>query len=115
MADLFHLTAPLTIRLKSGERRVMAEHFRHPHGLLYFDLYWDDDPPEQTIHVVEGAVSGDGPWRVGDCVVQVLGCHGTDPELADHYSRWRAHLVHHAYPPRPLIEAIARRYGALTG
>ena len=115
MADLFSARSPLMIRLPSGEKRVMAECFAHSRGLLYFDLYWHLDDPDRTRHVVAGPITGLGPWRVGDTVVPVLGCHGTDHELASTYEDWRHYLEQNAdgYPPRPLILAIARRYGAL--
>ena len=114
MADIFGVRSPLTIRLPSGEKRVMAEYFAHPRGLLYFDLYWHLDDPERTVHVVAGPITGIGPWRVGDAVVHMLGCHGTDPELASTHEDWRHYLEQnaHGYPPRPLILAIARRFGA---
>jgi hypothetical protein len=112
MADIFSMTAPLTLRRPSGEERIMAEHFRHPRGLLYFDLYWHVGDPAETLHVIEGEISGEGPWRVGDCIVKVLGCHGSDPALATAYTRWQERLEQDGYLPRPLIDAIARRYGA---
>ena len=116
MADLFTMTAPLAIRLASGETRVIAECFQHPEGMVYFDLYWHLGDPEQTIHTVRGQITGAGPWKVGEHVVHVLSCHGTDFEPAAAFEAWRQYLSDHAdaYPPRPLIAAIARRYGALT-
>ena len=117
MPDLFSLTAPLTIRLPDGTRRIMVERFRHPRGLVYFEPYWHTGDPRARIHVAEGTIRGEGPWKIGAAVVQVLGCQGSEPELAAAYRSWQQHLATHAadYPPRPLIEAIARRFGALTG
>ncbi len=117
MADLFTITAPLTIRPPGGDRKVMAHWFRHPEGLVYFDLYWHDGDPDETIRLVRGAVRGDGPWKVGDHVVQVLGCHGSDPELAVTYQQWQSYLGAPGtdYPPPPLIAAIARRMGCDPG
>lgn len=114
MADLFSVTAPLLIRLPSGESHVMAERFPHADGLVYFDLFWHLGDPGRTVHRVEGPIQGDGPWKVGDAVVRVLGCHGTDGELARRFDEWRLYLADYgdAYPPRALIEAIARRHGA---
>ena len=114
MTDIFRVKSPLMIRLPSGQKRVMAECFPHPQGLLYFDLYWHLHDPAQTLHVVEGPIKGNGPWKVGEAVVHVLGCHGTDPELAAAFADWRHYLEQNAdkYPPRPLLLAIARRYGA---
>jgi hypothetical protein len=59
LADIFTVTAPLLLRLPGGTRRVMAEIFRHPEGLLYFGLYWDRQPGDAAIHLV----TGDVPWR----------------------------------------------------
>lgn len=114
MPDLHTLTAPLSIRLPDGTRHVIAEHFPHPDGLLWFVPYWHLGDPDRTIRLARGAIRGEGPWKVGDAVVNVLGCHGTDPVLAGAFEEWRQYLALHAdeYPPRPLIEAIARRYGA---
>ena len=114
MADLFSVTAPLLIRLPGGEQHVMAERFAHPDGIVFFDLFWHLNDPSQTVHLVKGPIKGDGPWKVGDAVVRVLGCHGTDGLLARQFDEWRMYLTDHAdtYPERPFIEAIARRLGA---
>lgn len=114
MADLFSVTAPLLIRHPGGEQRVIAERFALPNGLVYFELFWHLGNPDETVHVVEGPIKGDGPWKVGDSVVRVLGCHGTDGVLAQRFDQWRLYLADNAdaYPPRPVIEAIARRHGA---
>lgn len=114
MANLFVVTAPLLIRLPSGEQHVMAERFAHPDGLVFFELFWHLGD-NNGVHVVKGLIRGDGPWRVGDAVVRVLGCHGTDGMLAQRFDQWRLYLSDNtdAYPPRALIEAIARRHDAL--
>lgn len=113
MTGLFRVTAPLVIRYPDGTRRVMAECFRHPRGILFFDLYWHRKDPGEAAHVVEGDILGEGPWRVGTCVVSVLGCHGSDSELAARYANWQ-HDLEQAddYPPPPLVAAIARKLGA---
>lgn len=115
MPDLHSLTAPLAIRLPDGTRHVMVERFHHPRGLLWFEPFWHLGEPDRMIHLAEGTVRGEGPWKIGEAVVTVLGCQGTDPALAAAFEEWRQYLATHApdYPPRPLIEAIARRYGAV--
>ena len=115
MADLFSVTAPLLIRLPTGDMHVLAERFAHPRGLVYFDLFWHLRNPHIGVHVVEGIIKGDGPWKIGDASVRVLGCHGTDGALARRFDEWRTFLTEHpeSYPARPEIEAIARRHGAL--
>ena len=115
MADLFHVTAPVMIRCPDGAQRVMVELFRHPRGLLYFEPFWDRLPAAQGIHLVEGEIRGDGPWKAGDCVITVLGCRGSHPELAAEYAGWRAYLAEHAdeLPSRQAIERLARTHGAV--
>jgi hypothetical protein len=116
LADLFTVTAPLLLRSPAGTLHVMAEVFRHPEGLLYFDLYWDRDPATAAIHLVSGEVRGDGPWKVGDCVVTLLGCHGSHPEQAAEYAAWRSYVEQQgsAFPSRETVVALARAHGALT-
>ena len=115
MADLFSVTAPLLIRHPDGTQRVVAELFPHPGGLVYFELFWNLDDPAKTVHVVQGTFKGEGPWKIGDTVIRVLGCHGTDGALARQFDQWREYLSQHSdtYPARPFIEAIARRHGAI--
>jgi len=115
MADLFSVTAPLLLSEADGRQSLMAECFRHPGGLLYFELYWHlQRPASRGVHVVQGEVRGEGPWRIGAAVVRVLGCRGTDPELAAAWSEWQT-LVNSAagaYPAREAIENLARDSGA---
>jgi hypothetical protein len=115
MADLFSITAPLMIRRPDGTSHVMVERFRHPEGLVYFEPFWHIGNADERIHRVTGPIKGEGPWKVGQCVIHVLGCHGTDFCLASAFDEWRQHLFENgdAYPPRLLIEAIARRHGAV--
>lgn len=114
MADIFTMTAPLVIRLPGGEYRAVAELFPHPEGLIYFDLFWHLGSVSETMHLLKGDINGDGPWRIGEHVFNVLGCHGTDAELATRYQQWNDYLSSNqaAYPPEPLRQAIARKMGA---
>ncbi|MCU0833548.1 MAG: hypothetical protein MUC77_03795 [Chromatiaceae bacterium] len=114
MADLFTVTAPLALRLPDGGRKVIAACFPHPLGLLYLDIFWHLSTPDQAAHLIRGEPSGEGPWKIGGCVLTVLGCHHTDPELAEPFARWREYLETQGadYPPPEQIRAIARRLGA---
>jgi len=114
MADLFTVTAPLLIRRADGTQHVAAELFPHPEGLVYFELFWNLHNPDDTVHVLRGPLKGEGPWKVGDAVIRVLGCHGTDGVLARQFDQWRVYRSEQAetYPERPFIESIARRLGA---
>ncbi len=114
MADLFTMKAPLMIRFASGEASVMAEYFRHPQGLLYFDLFWNLQT-DSAIHLVKGEYKGEGPWKVGDAVISVLGCHGCDADLATQFSEWQSYrqMCADEYPEPLEIERLAVAHGAL--
>ena len=114
MADLFHVTAPLLIRLPTGDMHVMAERFPHPRGLVYFDLFWHLGVAHQHVHFLEGIIKGEGPWKIGEAVVRVLGCQGTDAVMARRFDEWCAYLREHAdeYPPHAEVVTIARDLGA---
>jgi len=114
MADIFSLTAPITVKTLNSPQRVVAEYFKHPKGILFFDLYWHTQQPEQAMHLVEGEIKGEGPWRVADTVFNVLGCRGTNIEMAMEHEQWLTYLQmpDSEYPPQGLIQAIARKMGA---
>jgi hypothetical protein len=117
MADLFSVTAPLALRLPDGSSKLIAECFPHPEGLLYLDIFWHRSTPDQAAHLVRGELTGDGPWRIGDCVIRVLGCQGTDPDLQPAFTRWQDYLQRFGptqYPPADQIREIARRLGAMV-
>ncbi len=108
MADLFSVTAPLRIRLPSGESRVVAELFSHPQGLVYFDLFWTREPLAR-IHLLHGELKGEGPWKIADHIFHVLGCHGTDADLATDFSHWQHWLRENPdkYPGGEQIRQLA--------
>ena len=114
MASIGSVTAPLVLRHPDGREQLIAAGFEHPRGLLYFDLYWHQQTPLQAAHLIEGELRGNGPWRVGDARIRVLGCHDTDPHLQAAFVDWQHYLQTHAddYPPRAQVLDIARRFGA---
>ena len=116
MPSPFEVTAPLALRCIGGEAKVIAACFPHPLGLLYLDTFWHLQSPRQAAHLLTGELRGDGPWRIGDCVLRVLGCQNTDPDLAAPFAQWREYLESDAalahYPPPAQIRDIARRLGA---
>ena len=114
MAKLENVTAPLVIRLADGSEQVVAACFPHPLGVLYLDLFWHLRGPAEAAHLLRGELSGDGPWRVGDARIRLLGCNHTDPQLMDQFGPWQEYLEHRGdeYPPQAQILEIARRLGA---
>ena len=111
MADLFGVTAPLLIRYPDGTVHVMVHRLRHTHGLVYFRAFWDSLPATAGILLVRGEIRGDGPWKVGDAVVTVLGCHGSHPEYAAEYADWQWHLAQRGtdYPGNEQLAELARQ------
>jgi len=112
MADLFSVTAPLLIRYRDGSAHVMVHRFRHPHGLVYFRPFWDRLPVAEGIVLAAGEIHGDGPWKVGDAVVTLLGCHGSHPEYAAEYADWQSRLAQcrEDYPEDEQLAQLAREY-----
>ena len=88
----------------------MIRAFQHPQGLLFLEPFWRPDGTGVTL--VEGEIRGEGPWKVGDCVVTVLGCHGTDAELAAQFAEWQFHLEQQGgvYEFDDQVEAVVREF-----
>lgn len=114
MAVIDEVSAPLVLRDPQGNEKVIAAAFTHPLGLLCLDLFWHQSTPDKAAHLLKGELSGDGPWRIADYRLRVLGCHNTDPHLADQFAAWNEYLANHGdqYPPRQQIVEIAQRMGA---
>ena len=106
----------MTIRYPDGTRHLMVERFAHPEGVLYFEPFWHLAGGDGGVHLARGPVRGEGPWKVGDAVVTVTGCQGSDPEMALELAAWQEHLLSGdgAYESRERILEIARRHGART-
>lgn len=117
MAAIETVTAPLVVRFSDGREKVVARAFPHPRGLVYLDLFWHLSTPDRAAHLVEGELRGEGPWRVGDVTLRVLGCHHIDPHLQAQFLSWKHHLETHGdrYPPEEQIREIARRLGCRFG
>ncbi len=89
---LLSMRSPLYIRYPNGEMRVIEQIFAHPQGVLYFELFWEKDPT-YSIHLIEGEIRGEGPWKVGECSFHVLGCNHTHPQLCEMHSFWQSELL----------------------
>ena len=115
MPSIDSVTAPLVLRHPDGQEQLVAACFPHPKGLLYFDLYWHQKTPNEAAHLLHGELRGEGPWRIGDSRLRVLGCHNTDPHLQRAFTDWQHYLQTHpdSYPPAAQIRDIARKLGAV--
>lgn len=112
--NFFRVTAPLIIRHPDQTKHLMVEKFPHPEGLLYFEPFWHLGPDPAKVHVARGGFKGDGPWKIGDSVITVAGCHGTDADIALTVSQWQDYLSqnHEDYPNKSVIMEHARAFGA---
>lgn len=113
MADLFSMTAPLLLVFPDGEKRLVAEKFCHPEGLLLLEPYWFETATP-AVHLIRGEIRGEGPWKVGEVVVRVLSCGDSEESLQ--WSLWQQHLamLPGGYLDINALHGLARRHGALV-
>ena len=108
------VTAPLAILFDNGTKQLAAACFPHKMGLLYLDTWWHLKTPDKAAHIIRGDLKGEGPWRIKDATIRVLGCHNTDPELQQEFSKWSEYLqTAKDYPPREQIVQIAQKLGSI--
>jgi len=115
MAYLFSITSPLCYRFNDGDKQLVGEYFNHPQGLLIFEPFWDQAGEAATqIHVYPGMITGEGPWRVGELRLYVLGCHHTDASLALLNEQWQFHRQSIDYAAPEHIIQVAKQFGAIS-
>ena len=112
MARIETLTLPLVLRTPDQDERLIAAAFPHPLGLLVFECEWHRLAPGEGLRLLRGELTGEGPWRIGEARLRVVGCAGTDPHLQRALTDWLAATARPDYPPREQILEIARRFGA---
>jgi len=112
MADLFTVTAPLVIKSPHGGEKAIAEIFQQEKGIVFFEIFWNHLAGYQGIHFIPGDIKGEGPWKVGDYILNVLGCHASNAELAEDYAQWQMYLQAplNDYPDMAGIEAILHKF-----
>lgn len=86
-------------------------------GLVFLPPFWTQTGIAGALRFVAGPVRGDGPWKVGDAVVTVLGCHGSEPGLAGEFAAWQSHLqqLGAAYPRGDALREAMREHAAKAG
>ena len=112
MVDLFSVTAPLVIRSPYGGEKIIAELFSHPEGIIFFEIFWNQLEKNNGVFVIKGEIKGEGPWKIGEYVINILGCHGTNAELAEDFAQWQVfrQSAYCDYPQTEEITKIAQRY-----
>mgnify|MGYP006944207299 CR=1 FL=1 len=83
-------------------------------GLLFLPTFWTDAGVDRALRYVPGPIEGEGPWKVGNAIVTLLACHGTDAELANDFSCWQSRLLElgEAYPAKQDIERQMKLHAA---
>lgn len=114
MTAIESVTVPLALLFDDGSKKLAAACFKHQQGLLYLDTWWHTKKPDQAAHLIKGSLKGDGPWRIANVSIRVVGCQNTDPELQTELLNWQEYLKEAPdYPPRAQIMTIAKRLGAI--
>lgn len=116
MPALFEMKRPLAVNFADGSKTIMVAYYPHAEGLVFLEPFWQQRTDENKATVVRGVIKGDGPWKVGDAVISLVGCQGTDPDLAQLLARWQTHVqeVGSDYYQPEDIRALARQFGALV-
>lgn len=108
------ITSPLAILFDEGKKQLAAACFEHQLGLLYLDPFWHLKSPADAAHLIKGTLKGEGPWRISNATIRVLGCRNTDPELQVEFNNWNEYLENSPdYPPQEQIFEIAKKLGAV--
>lgn len=115
MPDLFEMKRPLAVNFKDGSKTIMVAYYPHKEGLVFLEPFWQDKTQAQKTTVIKGELKGDGPWKIADAVISLVGCQGTDPDLAQLLSQWENHVqeVGPDYYKVEDIRSLARAAGAL--
>jgi len=92
IADIAEIIAaeerPVVIHVREGVERVVGEIFEHPDGIVFADVgYCAPMQSGHPYHVVEGTVTGDGPWKVGKAEIRIA----TDAEV--YFEEWRQWIL----------------------
>lgn len=114
MINFFTITAPLTIQYSDGEKKIIIEKFRHKQGLLFFEPFWHIKGLKECVHLLQGKLTGQGPWKINGHIISVTACQGSDPEIATLLADWQAYLcMQQGYPNDNEIRYLAEKLGAV--
>lgn len=115
MAAIHSIASPLVLRFGDDREQVVAACFRHRLGLVWLDLLWWLGSPADKAHLIEGELQGEGPWKIGEVSIRLLGCHHTDPHLEPQLEEWRDWLARNpeGEPSRERVLEVGRKLGGL--
>jgi hypothetical protein len=81
---------PLVVDHPIGGRRVIAELFLTPQGVIFFDVGWDE-ASTNPVHLLSKAFKGSGPWvATDDEKIRISELTEDDP-LFIHHLGWLAY------------------------
>ncbi|MDH5425046.1 MAG: hypothetical protein OEY29_08645 [Gammaproteobacteria bacterium] len=115
MPDLFSMKRPLAVNYASGDKTVMVAYYPHADGLVFLPPFWEQREEGNKAVLIKGEITGNGPWKIADAVISLVGCQGTDSELAQMLAEWEFHvqsLPQEYFQPED-IRRLAREYGAI--
>ena len=116
MPDLFEMQRPLAVNFADGRKTIMVAYYKHPEGMVYLEPFWEQKSEYEKAVVLKGSVKGEGPWKIADAVISLVGCQGTDPDLAQLLAEWEFHVqsVGADYYQPESIRTLAKKFGALV-
>lgn len=111
MTDIFTIKSPLVAYDSSGTKYVVVEIFSHAEGALVFEPFWNES--DKAIHIVQGEIYGEGPWKIGGTIFNMLGCGEQDMELT--VMQWQDLLLNKisAEEYNRILRETVRKYGGL--
>ena len=71
LQEAFENHLPLKVIISRDHERVIAEGFIVGEGVVFYDVFWYE-ASSHPIHLIEGEISGEGPWRVGEMVIEEM-------------------------------------------
>lgn len=115
MPDLFEMKRPLAVNYSNGEKTIMVAYYPHTNGIVFLPPFWEQKPEGDKATVIKGEVKGEGPWKIADAVISLVGCQGTDPVMAQMLAEWEFHVqsLPQDYFKPDDIRRLAREYGAV--
>ncbi len=99
---------PLLIHVAPDNDRLIAALVKHPKGWVFADVGWAGPLCSfHPFHLVEGELSGEGPWQLGDYVITEA---EPGSEQAKEWAAWTAWAKENGATPKRAAEVILERF-----
>lgn len=97
------------IEVRKNVVRVVAEIFDHPDGIVFVDIgFCDPMFSGHPFHLVEGELSGTGPWKVGTATIRIA---LPDEDLYLEWRGWRTAKKVHGCTRELAAAGVAKEFG----